>query len=49
MERAENLAEIVATVCKDMETHLGSGRVADYIPALARVEFSPFRYRGRDL
>jgi glutaminase len=38
MERAENLAEIVATVCKDMETHLGSGRVADYIPALARVD-----------
>ena len=32
------LAEIVATVCKDMEAHLGSGRVADYIPALARVD-----------
>jgi glutaminase len=42
MERAENLAEIVATVCKDMETHLGSGRVADYIPALARVDSRHF-------
>ena len=36
MER--DLADIVATVRKDMETHLGRGRVADYIPALARVD-----------
>jgi glutaminase len=33
-----DLADIVATVRKDMETHLGRGRVADYIPALARVD-----------
>ena len=33
-----NLAEIVATVRADMESHIGSGRVADYIPALSRVD-----------
>jgi glutaminase len=38
MDRVENLAEIVAVVHRDMETHLGRGRVADYIPALARVD-----------
>ena len=38
MERAENLAEIVATVREDMKAHIGGGRVADYIPALARVD-----------
>jgi glutaminase len=38
MDRVENLAEIVAAVHRDMETHLGRGRVADYIPALARVD-----------
>jgi glutaminase len=38
MEHAVDLADIVATVHKDMETHLGRGRVADYIPALARVD-----------
>ena len=38
MERVEDLADIVATVRKDMEAHLGRGRVADYIPALARVD-----------
>ncbi len=32
------LAEIVATVCEDMEAHRGGGRIADYIPALARVD-----------
>jgi len=34
----EDLADIVATVRQDMEAHLGRGRVADYIPALARVD-----------
>jgi len=38
MHRVEDLADIVATVRKDMEAHLGRGRVADYIPALARVD-----------
>ena len=38
MERVEDLADIVATVRQDMEAHLGRGRVADYIPALARVD-----------
>lgn len=33
-----DLADIVATVRQDMEAHLGRGRVADYIPALARVD-----------
>jgi glutaminase len=38
MERVLDLADIVATVRQDMEAHLGRGRVADYIPALARVD-----------
>ena len=38
MDRVEDLAEIVALVRRDMESHLGQGRVADYIPALARVD-----------
>ncbi len=38
MHRVEDLADIVATVRQDMEAHLGRGRVADYIPALARVD-----------
>jgi glutaminase len=38
MERAENLAEIVEIVHRDMQTHFGHGQVADYIPALARVD-----------
>src|ERR1700684_1162427 len=38
MERADDLAEIVAVVHRDMEAHLGRGKVADYIPALARVD-----------
>lgn len=38
MEQAESLAEAVATVCQEMQQHLGHGRVADYIPALARVD-----------
>jgi len=38
MDPVENLAQIVAMVRRDMEPHLGRGRVADYIPALARVD-----------
>ena len=36
--RVEYLDDIVATVRRDMEAHLGRGKVADYIPALARVD-----------
>lgn len=38
MDRFENLEEIVGTVCREMQAHLGHGRVADYIPALARID-----------
>jgi glutaminase len=38
MNQAEDLADIVATIARDMQAHLGRGRVADYIPALARVD-----------
>jgi len=38
MERALDLGEIVAIVHQDMQAHLGRGRVASYIPALARVD-----------
>ncbi len=38
----EDLAEIVAVVHQDMRKHLGRGRVADYIPALARIDPSHF-------
>jgi glutaminase len=33
-----DLAEIVATVRRDMKDHIGKGRVADYIPALSRAD-----------
>ena len=42
MEQAEDLDEIVALVQRDMQSHLGRGRVADYIPALARVDPNRF-------
>jgi len=35
---AHSLTDILATVHGDMASHLGRGRVADYIPALARVD-----------
>jgi glutaminase len=38
MDQALDLASIVEVIRQDMETHLGRGRVADYIPALARVD-----------
>ena len=34
----EDLDTIVATIAEEMEGHLGEGRVANYIPALARVD-----------
>jgi glutaminase len=38
MRVSENLEDIVAEVARTMAPHLGRGRVADYIPALARVD-----------
>jgi glutaminase len=38
MKSPRDLSEIVALVRQEMETHLGRGKVADYIPALARVD-----------
>jgi len=38
MDRIEDLEDVVAVVHADMQSHLGGGRVADYIPALARVD-----------
>jgi glutaminase len=38
MHPVEDLAEIVALVHQHMAAHIGRGRVADYIPALARVD-----------
>ncbi|HWX90934.1 MAG TPA: glutaminase [Rhizomicrobium sp.] len=38
MDRTDYLDDIVATVYRDMAAHLGRGKVADYIPALARVD-----------
>src|ERR1700678_825546 len=38
MEQIAYLEDIVASVRRDMEAHLGRGKVADYISALARVD-----------
>jgi glutaminase len=38
MSNDPNLAELVAQVHEDIQPHFGQGRVADYIPALARVD-----------
>lgn len=42
MNRLQDLAPILAAVRDDMQAHLGRGKVADYIPALARVD--PMRF-----
>jgi glutaminase len=42
LERSKDLAETVAAVYAEMEPHFGSGSVADYIPALARVDRRQF-------
>jgi len=33
-----DISDVAASVLHDMQPHLGAGRVADYIPALARVD-----------
>ena len=38
MEQTKNLSEIVGIVAREMQAHLGHGRVADYIPALAKID-----------
>jgi glutaminase len=38
MSGALDLDDVVATIWQDMQSHRGRGRVADYIPALARVD-----------
>jgi glutaminase len=38
MPHTEDLAAIVTRVHHDMQRHLGRGKVADYIPALARID-----------
>src|SRR5690349_18850596 len=38
----QTLADAVAEVGREMETHRGEGKVADYIPALARVDGKRF-------
>jgi len=42
MASTPTLAEIVAAVGREMEPHRGEGHVADYIPALARVDARRF-------
>lgn len=42
MALSPDLADIVAAVGADMQEHRGGGRVADYIPALARVNARSF-------
>jgi glutaminase len=37
------LSNIVAQVCRDVKDQVGSGRVADYIPALANIDPRKFR------
>ncbi len=34
----QDLSDIVAEVCRDVQNEIGTGRVADYIPALAKVD-----------
>src|SRR5580692_4040529 len=38
MQRIADIDDIVALVHQDMQRHIGRGRVADYIPALARID-----------
>ena len=42
MQNNVNLAELLAHVHKDIQPHLGKGRVANYIPALARIDPKQF-------
>jgi glutaminase len=38
MSNDPDLAELVVRVHQDIQPHVGQGRVADYIPALARID-----------
>jgi glutaminase len=38
MQATDDLSDIVGMVCREMQSHLGRGKVADYIPALARID-----------
>ena len=42
MLNAQDLSALVARVHADVRPHIGQGRVADYIPALARVDPQQF-------
>jgi glutaminase len=42
MTQTEDLDAVVAEVAEEMRPHLGGGKVADYIPALARVDPAQF-------
>jgi glutaminase len=42
LHRVDDLAAVAAAVHAEMEPHFGSGSVADYIPALARVDRRQF-------
>jgi glutaminase len=42
MASSPDLAEAVAAVGREMDAHRGEGKVADYIPALARVDGNRF-------
>ena len=42
MHMSENLESVVAEVAEAMAPHRGGGRVADYIPALARIDGRQF-------
>jgi glutaminase len=38
LEQAKTLGEIVGVIATEMQAHLGHGRVANYIPALAQID-----------
>ena len=38
MTQAPDLTALAAAVHRDVQPHIGAGRVADYIPALARID-----------
>ncbi|HUO21925.1 MAG TPA: glutaminase [Caulobacteraceae bacterium] len=48
MKPVRDLAEAIQVVFEDMQSHLGAGRVADYIPALARVDPRNFAIAAAD-
>ena len=48
MKPVRDLSEAIQMVFDDMQAHLGAGRVADYIPALARVDPRSFAIAAAD-